>query len=116
RSAPSDPADLADLLRELVREGGCAACIVNTVKRAQQLYREFSDEEIESLGIDLFHARYPSDERREIEERVLVRFGKEDGKERKRKRPPRAILIATQVVEQSLDLDFDVMVSDFAPV
>ena len=39
-----------------------------------------------------------------------MRFGKGG------KRPDKAVLVATQVVEQSLDLDFDLMVSDHAPV
>ena len=38
------------------------------------------------------------------------------GKEASEKRPQRAILVATQVVEQSLDVDFDVMLSQLAPV
>lgn len=48
--------------------------------------------------------------RRERETQVLGKFGK-DGT-----RPKRAVLVATQVVEQSLDLDFDLMVSEIAPV
>ncbi|MEZ6043681.1 MAG: hypothetical protein R3C20_24550 [Planctomycetaceae bacterium] len=32
------------------------------------------------------------------------------------KRPPRMILVATQVIEQSLDLDFDLLISEVAPI
>jgi len=43
---------------------------------------------------------------------VLRRFGKDSRAEDRRGR----ILVATQVVEQSLDLDFDVLISDLAPI
>jgi CRISPR-associated endonuclease/helicase Cas3 len=60
----------------------------------------------------LFHARFAMGDRLRIEAEVLRLFGKDS------KADCRAgkILIATQVVEQSLDLDFDFMVSDLAPV
>src|SRR5581483_7852384 len=54
---------------------------------------------------------------------ALARFGKAgetvtmpDGTSRTVERPARAVLVATQVIEQSLDLDFDLMVSELAPV
>ena len=46
----------------------------------------------------------------ETENRVLNHFGKES------QRPRKAIVVATQVIEQSLDLDFDLMITDLAPV
>lgn len=52
----------------------------------------------------------PADERRVLEERVLSLFGPHG------QRPPRALLVATQVAEQSLDIDFDFMLSDLAPI
>jgi CRISPR-associated endonuclease/helicase Cas3 len=62
--------------------------------------------------LDLFHARFALGDRLEIEDRVLDTFGKESrGAGRKGR-----VLIATQVIEQSLDLDFDQMVSDLAPI
>jgi len=58
----------------------------------------------------LFTSRFRMADRRRLERGVLRRFGPEG------KRPHRSILIATQVVEQSLDLDFDLMVSHVAPI
>lgn len=51
-------------------------------------------------------------DRQVIEEDVLNRFGKRSGSEQRTGQ----VLIATQVVEQSLDLDFDMMISDLAPM
>lgn len=104
---------LARQALEQVRSGGCAACIVNTVQRAQDLYRALANNP-DGVEICLFHARYPLEERLYRERLVKVRFGKQSSLGRRR--PRKAILVATQVVEQSLDLDFDVMFTDLAPV
>lgn len=101
---------LADHALALVSDGGCGAIIVNTVDRAQSLYRQIKMRRGD-LEIVLFHARYPADERGECERRVLDLFG-----EGEQHRPAAALMIATQVAEQSLDLDFDFMISDLAPV
>ena len=111
---PHDPGAMADELAQHLGEG-CCACICNTVGRAQQVYqtvhRRFSP-----LGFEvhLLHARFPAGQRRRIESQLVPQFGKEgwaDGS-----RPAKAIVVATQVIEQSLDLDFDLMVTDVAPV
>lgn len=103
---------VVDAARSAVKQGGCGAVIVNTVKRAQQLYRLLQAEVSPDCSLILFHARFPADERLEREKTVLGCFGRDAGASR----PARALLIATQVVEQSLDLDFDFMLSDLAPV
>lgn len=104
--------DMARLIGERLGDGGCCALVCNTVKRAQTVYRELR-EPLMKLGInvDLFHARYPFEERMERQERCLARFDK-----RKRDTGKKYLLIATQVIEQSLDLDFDLMISELAPV
>lgn len=105
------PASITDKLRVLLADGGCAAVICNRVDRAQDVYRDIKKERIvEEENLILFHARFPFIWRNEIEKKVLTLFSK-DGK-----RPERAILVATQVVEQSLDLDFDLIISDLAPI
>lgn len=104
----------ARLAAESVINGGCACVLVNTVREAQEIY-----EMLEQMGLpdtELFHARYTALRRQEIEKNVVARFGKEAGQGKNPERPQRAILVATQVVEQSLDVDFDVMISQIAPI
>lgn len=107
--------NLAASMLEMLADGGCAAIICNTVAEAQETYSELKVVFAQSGGgtptLDLFHARFPYEERLRTEQRVLAHFGPGSGK-----RPERAILVATQVIEQSLDLDFDVMVSEMAPI
>ncbi len=108
-SAPYEVEAIAERVVQDVEQGGCGAVICNTVKRAVAVYDQLRCrlEEQECL---LFHARTPFAWRREREREVLERFGKNGA------RPQRAVLVATQVVEQSLDLDFDAMYSEVAPV
>jgi CRISPR-associated endonuclease/helicase Cas3 len=60
----------------------------------------------------LFHARFAMGDRLDIETAVCFSFGKQGGENERRGK----ILVATQVVEQSLDLDFDLLISDLAPM
>jgi CRISPR-associated endonuclease/helicase Cas3 len=101
---------VARLLLEGIAQGGCAAWIVNTVREAQEAYRLVRDLAGEATEVLLFTSRFRMADRRRIERGVLRRFGPEGN------RPHRCILIATQVVEQSLDLDFDLIVSHIAPI
>lgn len=101
---------VADLALKSLAEGGCGTVVVNTVDRAQTLYKMLQRAIPDHTTLMLFHARFPADERSAREQAVLQVFGKEG------QRPARALLVATQVVEQSLDIDFDFLISDLAPV
>lgn len=111
----------AHLLKQ-TREGGCAAVICNTVDRAQKVYTSLKDmskllPEAERPVLRLFHARSLYEDRQDCEEwclRCFAKPGREGGITAAR--PSRAILVATQVIEQSLDLDFDIMISELAPL
>ena len=94
------------------REGRCACWIRNTVDDAISAYQTLQNHLPEPDKALLFHARFTMGDRQRIENEALRLFGKESGPAERAGR----VLIATQVVEQSLDLDFDVLVSDLAPV
>lgn len=113
-------AAIADGVVTLSADGGCLAVVCNTVARAQAVYEALAAR----LGgaasdggplVDLLHARFPLEGRQVREARSLRRFSRSAAGPNP-ERPRRAILVATQVIEQSLDLDFDAMVSEFAPV
>jgi len=131
RLAPEgrDNFGLGSRLYHALRDGGCAAVICNTVWRAQEVYQALkryfpaadAGDGYPELG--LLHSQYLFEDRDRREKRALVRFGKPGGevdlgagKIRKVNRPARAVLVATQVIEQSLDLDFDLVVTDMAPI
>ena len=108
---PSNPQEIADLLRSKLKDGGCAAVVCNTVAEAQDVYETLREAGlVEKENLMLFHAQMPFAWRKEVESRVLDAFGKNGH------RPHKAIVVATQVIEQSLDLDFDLMVSALAPI
>lgn len=101
-------------LLEEVREGGCIAMICNTVARAQQIYRQLN----EGLGADdvprlLIHSRLFPAERLRRERLLESWLGPPSDA---RQRPKCCIVVGTQVLEQSLDVDFDLMVTDVAPI
>jgi CRISPR-associated endonuclease/helicase Cas3 len=87
--------------------GGAIVWVRNTVDDAIA-----AAEALRTRGVDalLFHARFAMVDRLAIEAEVLRRFGRDSNSDR------RGVLVATQVIEQSLDLDFDLMVTDLAPV
>ncbi|GAA4781669.1 HD domain-containing protein [Streptomyces ziwulingensis] len=96
-------------------EGGTALVVCNTVGDAQDTYlrlRERFDMRSHDEGgsVQLLHARFPG-EVREARTREVT-----EGLGRGGPRPLRRIVVATQVVEQSLDLDADIVISDLAPL
>ena len=105
RSIAPDLDVLAKQACEWAQQGARVLMIVNKVVRAQALYRR-----LDPSHATLFHARFPMQQRLQIENEVLKQFGP-DGSA-----TGGHVLVATQVAEQSLDIDFDVLITDPAPV
>lgn len=109
--------ELATVEEALLRaeQGQQVLWIENTVKEAQERYLQLA-ERARNLGADcgLLHSRYSFDDRQAIEDRWVNLFGKPGWQDNQRQQQGR-ILIGTQVLEQSLDIDADFLVSRFAP-
>lgn len=99
---------LAAKLTHRLRDGGCAAVIRNTVARAQETFdlleQRFPGEVV------LIHSRFIAAHRRTSERWLVEHLGRGGD------RPERLIVVGTQVLEQSLDIDVDLMVTDLAPM
>ena len=102
---------LVPLLEEALADGGCALVVRNTVRRAQETYETLRERFGEDVGLN--HARFTIGDRLAKDKELLDRFGPP---RKAGRRPHRAIVVATQVVEQSLDVDFDLLVTDLAPI
>ncbi|OAI20660.1 CRISPR-associated helicase/endonuclease Cas3 [Methylomonas lenta] len=110
-------ADLLQRLLDAVEQGAQVCLVCNLVAVAQQLYQSLRQRVQQSPTLNeeqllLFHSRFIFADRQKKEQTVLQCFAPESLERRKQGR----LLIATQVVEQSLDLDFDWLITQLCPV
>lgn len=103
---------IADVLKRLLENGGCAGIVVNTVKRAQGIATDLCD----IFGVQavrLLHSRFLATDRIRKEKELMSELGAPSDQTL---RPDLRIVVGTQVFEQSLDIDFDVLISDLCPM
>ncbi len=94
-------------LQTAAKNGAACVWVRNSVDDAIEAAGALKRQGMET---DLLHARFALIDRLRHEQALMLRFGKHGERDSNR------ILVATQVVEASLDLDFDAMVSDLAPI
>lgn len=106
--------DEGEILSDAVaaaRAGACVLWICNTVSRAQATYHAICGERCEGdPPVGLLHSRFPFFRREQLEKEWMLSFGKD-----RAHRPPGCLLISTQIVEQSVDLDADLLITELAP-
>lgn len=101
------------VIKDAVDAGQCVCWVRNTVKDARAVYHLLAKQDwMNRSMLRLFHSRFAVVDRQTVEAATLDQFDKKSTAEVRHGR----VLVATQVVEQSLDLDFDIMISDLAPI
>lgn len=95
-----------------VEKGECVVWIRNSVDDALKAYEAIHSRMANPENALLFHSRFMLDDRQLIEKKVLSCFGKNSDTENRAGK----VLIATQVFQESLDADADVMISDICPI
>ncbi len=108
----SDSAGIWQDLADAAEAGACVVIIRNTVALAQETYRQIKSRcRDRGITFGLLHSRFPQFNRDENEAVWMERLGKNGAS-----RPQGCILVATQVIEQSVDIDADLLVTDLAPI
>ena len=103
--------DIVVMIDAALASGRCVCWIRNTVTDATEAFELFA-ERLPQEKLTLFHARFALSDRLAKEDDVLAAFGPDSDASKRSGR----LVIATQVIEQSLDVDFDLLVSDLAPI
>ncbi|MDE2876980.1 MAG: CRISPR-associated helicase Cas3' [Gemmatimonadota bacterium] len=110
-----DPAAIADLAIRDARKGARVLVVRNTVWAATEVFDEVCGQGAEDLllpvtgGPGVHHSRFAAEDRKLLDaavERVLGKESDDGGR----------IVVGTQTLEQSLDIDADVLVTDLCPV
>lgn len=96
---------------DVVKDGGCECVIMNTVADAICVYDKIKKNKKNDCKIILYHSRMTINARDETSRKILTMCGKD-----RTKRPERVIIVGTQVLEQSLDIDVDYMITAICPI
>lgn len=109
KKSKDESEDLVGLIKENTPKGGIVGVMVNTVRKAQDFARQC----IESFGedrVEILHSSFIATDRYKKEKNLIKTIGKNGN------RPDFKIVIGTQVIEQSLDIDFDILITDLSPM
>ncbi len=96
-----------------VNTGGNTLYIANTVKKAWEMYQAISKAASENVVVRLYTARTTPENKEQLGKEFVFSYGKEGKKAGKR--PSGTIVISTQIMEMSVDVDFDTVFSELAP-
>jgi len=94
------------IIADALADGKKVLMVMNQVKRAQQLFEQ-ATELFPDVPAMLIHSRFMRGQRATLEKRLKQEFDEKDGA---------CLVVSTQVVEVSLDISFDLMVTEAAPL
>lgn len=100
--------DVVSIAKNVTENGGCVGVIVNTVRRAQMFAELLQD----NAKVLLYHAQFVLPDRAKKEKQLVDLVGKNSTPESR----SGLVVVGTQVLEQSLDIDFDMLITDMCPM
>ena len=118
RSIADSPESIAELAFNKASEGARVLVIRNLVDDCIETQRQLESIADQDDGVEFFgvggqpvphHSRYAPDDRKRMDEAIEDVFGKETDADS-------VVAVATQTVEQSLDIDADLMITDLSPI
>ena len=103
--------EICTILLGKMSQGGCAGIVVNSVATAQSIAQQIQDT-LPDFEVLLVHARFTVADRQCAEQLLLSRLGKNSTPSQRN----RLVVVGTQILEQSLDIDFDLLITQLAPM
>ncbi|HAY10028.1 MAG TPA: CRISPR-associated helicase/endonuclease Cas3 [Thauera sp.] len=107
----ADEYEVVSAIRRALAQGKCVCWMRNTVSDVLAAHAHFENE-LDADHLIVFHARFALQDRLATEKRILTHFGRSSTPAQRAGR----LVIASQVAEQSLDADWDMVISDLAPI
>lgn len=105
----SNDDSILEIIKNGVSKGACVGVICNTVFRAQNFAEKAK--KISNSNVILYHSQFIAPDRMIIEDKIKEFAGKKSDNKRKG-----TVVVGTQVLEQSLDIDFDILITDLCPM
>jgi CRISPR-associated endonuclease/helicase Cas3 len=107
-----------EMLEKATKENKRVLVILNTVESAQAVYKKIKDANKDNIYLKLLHSRFTLNDRKNLENEIV---GAKDKKGTFSNPKPDneqegKIIIATQVIEASLDIDADILYTELAPI
>lgn len=109
-----DESDVLEQCLSSVQTGGNTLYIANTVGRALRMYQLLEQVKPDDVSIRLFTASTTPENRERIGAELVYLYGRTGKAEGKR--PKKTIVVATQIMEMSVDVDFDTEFLELAPI
>lgn len=102
-----DKKESYDVIASAIESNSKVLIVCNQVKRAQKLYESIEElyPEVKKM---LVHSRYKRSDRAKLETKLREDFNQLENVP--------CIVVSTQVVEVSLDISFDIMITECAPI
>lgn len=107
-----DNTEILTIIKEAIHKKEKILVIFNTVKKAQEVYKNF-EFEFPNIPKMIIHSRFRRGDRVERETKLKNEF---NGNEEFKNGLQPCIVVSTQVVEVSLDISFDIMITECAPI
>jgi CRISPR-associated endonuclease/helicase Cas3 len=107
-----------DEILDKAKEGKRVLVILNTVGTAQKIYEEIDKANKENIYLRLLHSRFTLNDRKSLEDEIVGTDNKRGTFSNPKPNDEREgkILVATQVIEASLDIDADILYTELAPI
>ena len=103
---------LEERLSPIRDEGGCAMVVCGTVAAAQETWERLCEWAGDGMDVRLLHSRFPAWRREQVTDECQAAYGKHYLDSPR----PASILVTTSIVEMSVDFDFDLVITDLAPL